>query len=129
MCANRSIGTRPEVEFRKELWRRGARGYRTNVRRLPGSPDIAFIGRRLAIFVNGCYWHRCPKCQKDKYLKTNAAYWAAKLSENVERDKRNIQSLQEQGFQVLVFWECELKSNLAEMADQVTHCLTKLSTS
>lgn len=62
MSANRAKDTRPEIVLRRMLWQAGARGYRLHHKRLPGRPDIAFVSKRVAIFVNGCYWHHCPKC-------------------------------------------------------------------
>jgi len=62
MSANRAKDTRPEVALRKALRRAGGRGYRLHYKRVPGRPDIAFVSKRVAVFVNGCYWHRCPKC-------------------------------------------------------------------
>lgn len=112
MRSNRSTETTLEVRFRKALWTAGVRGYRKNVRRLPGSPDIVFTKQRVAVFVHGCYWHRCPRCRKDARFNTNEQYWRSKLSDNVERDASNELKLKDIDFQVVVVWECEVKKDL-----------------
>lgn len=112
MQANRSTGTQPEALLRKELWGAGARGYRKNVRKLPGKPDIVFGPRKLAIFVHGCYWHQCPICTRNRAPKTNARYWQAKFEANLERDKIAESRLREMGYQVEVVWECQVRKDL-----------------
>lgn len=109
MVGNRSTETRPEQLLRKALWADGLRGYRKNVRKLPGKPDVVYGKAKLAVFVHGCYWHQCPYCSRNRLPKTNALYWEAKFVQNVERDKRNLVELQAKGYRVLVFWECQLK--------------------
>ena len=109
MRANRSADTKPEIALRKALWAAGLRGYRKNVRRLPGTPDVVFGPARLAVFVHGCYWHQCPRCTRNRVPKTNATYWQAKFAANVERDARQIAELEASGWRVLVLWECEIK--------------------
>ena len=111
MQANRSTETEPERILRSALWEAGLRGYRKNVRKLPGSPDIVFGPLKLAVFVNGCYWHRCPKCTRNIHPKTNSKYWKTKFKGNVARDKRNTKALREMGYRVIVVWECELKKD------------------
>src|SRR5688572_12165989 len=83
MRATRSV-SELERRFRKELWRLGVRGYRLHPR-LAGRPDLVFGPLRLAVFVNGCFWHRCPECDLP-WPRNNAAFWREKLSRNVERD-------------------------------------------
>ena len=111
MRANRSIDTKPELALRRALWAAGLRGYRKNVRKLPGTPDVVYGPHKLAIFVHGCYWHSCPTCTRNRIPKTNAAYWQAKFAGNRERDERNQAGLAALGWRVLVLWECELKPN------------------
>jgi len=110
MQGNRSVGTQPEETLRKALWAAGIRGYRKNVKGLPGKPDIVFPRLKLAVFVHGCYWHQCPICTRNRAPKTNAAYWQAKFAANQERDERNAEGLRGLGYQVLVVWECQVKS-------------------
>jgi DNA mismatch endonuclease (patch repair protein) len=113
MQGNRSTGTQPEELVRKALWGAGARGYRKNVRKLPGKPDIVFGSHKLAIFVHGCYWHQCPLCNRNRAPKTNSLYWQAKFEANVERDRIAEAKLQELGYQVEIVWECQVRKDLA----------------
>ena len=110
MQGNRATGTQPEETLRKALWAAGVRGYRKNVKSLPGKPDIVFSKLKLAIFVHGCYWHQCPICTRNRAPKTNAAYWQAKFHANQDRDERNQTQLLEMGYRVLVVWECQVKA-------------------
>ena len=70
MSANKAKNTKPEIALRKALWSEGYKGYRLNWKNVPGRPDIAYPGKKIAIFVNGCYWHRCPKCDLPWFRKT-----------------------------------------------------------
>ena len=104
--------TAPELAVRRALTALGAR-YRLNRKDLPGSPDIVMPGRRLAIFVHGCFWHghHCPR--GSRVPKTNRKYWTAKVARNVARDARTSALLSEQGWRVEMIWECELKDQTA----------------
>jgi len=84
--------TKPEIVLRKALFASGLRGYRIHRKDLPGRPDIAYFGRRIAIFVHGCFWHRCPHCQL-VLPKTNTAFWQSKFEANQARDKKKAQQL------------------------------------
>lgn len=108
MSANRGKDSGPEVLLRKALWRRGFRGYRLHYKRVPGRPDIAFVSRRLAIFVHGCFWHRCPKC-KYPLPKNNTAFWQEKFDRNIARDRKKTSDLRKAKWQVITVWECDLK--------------------
>ncbi len=112
MQGNRSTGTKPEERLRLALWHAGLRGYRKNVRKLPGKPDVVYGRAKLAVFVHGCFWHGCPSCTRNRSPKTNALYWSEKLSGNRERDARHTADLEAIGFRVLVFWECEIKADV-----------------
>lgn len=104
----KSKNTKPELVIRKLLRAAGFPGYRLHRTDLPGKPDIAFIGRKKAIFVHGCFWHQ-HGCGKYKMPVSRKDYWLPKLKKNVERDRENIDKLQKEGWSVLVIWECELK--------------------
>lgn len=119
MRGNRGKDTRTELAVRRALWAAGLRGYRSNYRKLPGKPDIAFVGKRVAVFVHGCYWHRCPACSSGKVFKTNSDYWTTKLQENAERDIRNQAALEAMGFRVVTLWECEINRDLGGCVDRV----------
>src|SRR5215211_272820 len=81
MSANKQKDSKPEVLLRQALWAQGLRGYRLHYKKLPGTPDICFVGRRTAIFVNGCFWHSCPKCRL-KPPRNNRQYWQDKFRQN-----------------------------------------------
>lgn len=109
-CMSRIKGrnTNPEMALRKALWQLGYR-YRINTR-LSGKPDIVLTNYRTVIFVDGCFWHKCP----DHFVqpKTRAQFWADKIQKNVERDERNNDILYSQGWQVVRIWEHEIKESL-----------------
>ena len=105
--------TKPELALRKALWSSGYR-YRLNYK-LKGNPDIVFPSKRIAIFVDGCFWHKCPKHFVKP--KSNAEFWAKKIKKNAERDKEINKELECMGWKVLRYWEHEIKSckdNLVE---------------
>ena len=103
----RSTNTKPEEKVRKYLFSKGFR-YRKNVRKLPGCPDIVLPKYHTVIFVNGCFWHK-HDCPRFVWPSSNEDYWIPKITRNVERDLKNHQILREQGWRVVVVWECELK--------------------
>jgi DNA mismatch endonuclease (patch repair protein) len=108
MRAIRSKGMKPELFVRRMVYSLGYR-FRLHRKDLPGKPDLAFIGRKKAIFVNGCFWHQHPGCREGRPPRTNQEYWAPKLRRNVERDRENVEQLSEKGWKSLVIWECETK--------------------
>ncbi len=109
----KSRDTEPERRVRALLRRLGRPGYRLNRADLPGKPDIAYIGRRRAIFIHGCFWHGHDCKRGARAPKANAAYWSAKIARNRARDARNVAALTAEGWRVLVLWECELKDEAA----------------
>lgn len=111
MSANKSKDTKPELLLRKALWDEYIRGYRLHWKQAPGRPDIAFPGKKLAVFVNGCYWHRCPHCHPHE-PKTNSDFWKKKFEANIARDNSKVEALHAQGWQVITLWECEIKKNI-----------------
>ena len=110
MSAIKAKNTKPELKLRHALWHNGIRGYRLHWKKAPGRPDIAFPGKKIAIFVNGCFWHRCPHCNPST-PKSNIEFWEEKFNKNVERDKRKIELLEQDGWRVLTIWECQLKKD------------------
>ena len=102
--------TAPEVRVRRLLHGMGYR-FRLHRRDLPGTPDIVFPGRRAIVEVRGCFWHRHTDsaCRNAVLPKVRADWWAEKLARNVARDERNLLSLTDAGWSVLVLWECEMK--------------------
>jgi DNA mismatch endonuclease (patch repair protein) len=101
-----------ELKVRRLLTRLGAR-YRLHRKDLPGSPVVAFPGRRLALFVHGCFWHGHDCRRGARQPKANAAYWTAKIAGNRARDRAAIEALQAGGWRAEVVWECELKDEAA----------------
>jgi len=101
-----------ELKVRKALTRLGAR-YRLHRRDLPGSPDIVLPGRRLAIFVHGCFWHGHDCRRGARAPKANAAYWTAKIARNQTRDVAAQAALAAAGWRAEVVWECELRDEQA----------------
>lgn len=109
MRSVRQTKTKPEMVVRRKLHALGYR-FRTNVRGLPGSPDIVFTARYKAIFVHGCFWHRHTGCRFASNPKTQVDFWQEKFSRNVERDARKVAEIEANGWQTLTIWECETKT-------------------
>lgn len=110
MSANKAKNTAPEIIFRKMLAGEGIKGYRLNWKKAPGKPDIAFPKRKIAIFINGCFWHRCPYC-KLSFPKTHTNFWKQKFAKNKIRDKQKVATLRKDGWKVLTIWECQIKKH------------------
>ncbi|MDD4126928.1 MAG: very short patch repair endonuclease [Methanomicrobium sp.] len=108
MSAVKSKNTKPEIKIRKMLWEKGIRGYRVHYD-LPGKPDITFTKYKIAVFIDGCYWHKCPECFREP--KTNTEFWMNKINRNVERDKEITKELENMGWTVLRFWEHQVRKN------------------
>ena len=100
--------TKPEILVRKFLFSHGFR-YRTNVRKLPGSPDIVLPKYRTAIFVHGCFWHG-HSCRAGHRPRSNTEYWLPKIEANMKRDARKITELKKQGWKIIVIWQCEINT-------------------
>ncbi len=137
MSANRAKNSKPELLLRRALWHSGLRGYRLHHRiRLGPSthhsslitrhssvrPDITFTRKKLAIFVHGCFWHRCPKCDY-KLPKNNIEFWQAKFARNVARDEQKRIDLQNIGWKVITVWECDLKTDLDQIVETIRKAL------
>jgi DNA mismatch endonuclease (patch repair protein) len=118
MSAIGGKNTEPELALRKALREIGISGYRLHWKRAPGRADIAYPGRKMAVFVHGCFWHRCPYCNP-ALPKTHTEFWIRKFEKNKERDTLMINSLKAEGWRVLVFWECEIKKDVFECAIKV----------
>ena len=114
--------TKPEITLRQEMWKNGIRGYRLHWKKAAGRPDIAFPSKKVAIFVNGCYWHRCSNCNPS-FPKTHQDFWKDKFKKNKERDKKKINDLQEDDWKVIVIWECKIKKNIEECINEIKDVL------
>lgn len=123
MRGNKGKNTKPELLLRSLLRETGYPGYRLHWEKAPGRPDIAYPGRRVAVFVNGCYWHRCPHCSPST-PKTHVDFWQAKFSANEQRDARTGAALEDAGWTVLTIWECELRRNPTAAVGRVVRVLS-----
>jgi DNA mismatch endonuclease (patch repair protein) len=119
MALIKSKDTGPEMLVRRLVHSMGYR-YRLHRKDLPGKPDLVFGPKKKVIQVHGCYWHAHlrydPACKRGRPPKSNGGYWGPKLERNFARDQRNLQGLQDLGFEVLTLWECELKDLAATEA-------------
>jgi DNA mismatch endonuclease (patch repair protein) len=104
--------TAPELQVRQLLWSLGAR-YRLHRKELPGKPDIVMPGRRLAVFVHGCFWHGHDCARGARVPKANRDYWLGKVGRNRTRDIASADALESMGWRVETVWECELKDQAA----------------
>jgi DNA mismatch endonuclease, patch repair protein len=107
----RSTDTAPELALRRMIHRLGYR-FRLHRKDLPGCPDVVFPGRRRVIFAHGCFWHQHAGCREGRIPASRLEYWEPKLRRNQSRDSANQARLEEQGWGVLVVWECELKDTV-----------------
>lgn len=126
----RSKATKPEMAVRRWLWSHGYR-YRLNVRSVPGKPDIVMRRYRTAIFVNGCFWHGHEGCPKFVMPKTNTDFWRTKIENNRKRDQKNYDILLQNGWQVIVVWQCnltkdKLENTMQSVAVALNHNLLKI---
>lgn len=122
MSAIRGSGNRStELRLAKVMRQYGITGWRRNRKNLPGTPDFAFNQARVAIFVDGCFWHGCPKCYRSP--KKHPAFWRSKVARNIARDKRVTLQLKRRGWQVIRVWEHSLL-NPAMTAMRVSRALT-----
>ena len=110
MSRIRSKNTKPEMAVRKYLHANGFR-YILHNKRLPGKPDLSNMKRRVAVFVNGCFWHHHKKCNNGHWPNTNREYWIPKIKKNVENDSLNRKKLIREGYKVFTIWECETQKN------------------
>ena len=116
MSKIRGKNTGPEVKLRKLLWSAGIRGYRIHYS-LPGKPDIVFTKTKVAIFIDGCFWHKCPICFQEP--ETRKEFWMKKIQSNIDRDQKVNTQLKDMGWTVLRFWEHEIKKNPSAVIDTI----------
>ncbi len=118
MSKIRSKNTRPEMRLRKALWNAGLR-YRLHNKHLPGKPDIAIQKLKIAIFVDGEFWHGYEWEKKRGKIKSNRAFWIPKIERNMQRDREVNALLKKMGFEVFRFWESEVKKEIGTCIKQV----------
>jgi DNA mismatch endonuclease (patch repair protein) len=122
MQAIRSRGNRStEWRLRAMLVNRAIRGWKLHPRNVIGVPDFFFRAANLAVFVDGCFWHACPKC--GHMPKSNTQYWRRKITGNRERDQRVTKELRKTGYKVIRIWECEVRSNPGLCAARISAIL------
>lgn len=112
MSRIRSKDTKPELQVRKYLHALGFR-FRLHKKELPGKPDIILPKYKTVVFVHGCFWHGHKFCKYFKLPGTNTLWWLDKINRNRENDKKAIKSLKNDGFRVIIIWECDLKKDKA----------------
>lgn len=116
MTAVKGKDTTPELTLRRTLWRLGVRGWRCHRQGIPGRPDLSFSRAKLAVFVDGAFWHGHP----DKYWQGRSGpYWDAKIARNQERDARINGELESMGWRVLRIWDFEVNRDAQEAARRV----------
>jgi len=108
--------TKPELLLRKLLFRKGVRGYRIHYR-LVGKPDLVFPSKKVVVFIDGCFWHKCPKCFIEP--ETRKEFWINKIEGNVKRDKEVNKILKKEGWKVLRFWEHEIKTKPDKIVSRI----------
>lgn len=118
--------TKIEILLRTELWNRGLR-YRKNVRKIIGKPDLAFIGKKIAVFCDSEFWHGYDWENRKKDFKSHQDFWIPKIERNIARDKEVTEILQQQGWIVLRFWGKEIQSDVSRCADIIEAYLRERS--
>ncbi len=118
MSKIRRRNTKPELLFRKALWKKGVR-YRVDSKQLPGKPDVSIKKYKLAVFIDGEFWHGYNWNERKEKLKTNKGFWIPKIERNMQRDHEVNQQLTEMGFTVFRFWANEIKTDLKTCINDV----------
>ncbi|MCB9054066.1 MAG: very short patch repair endonuclease [Lewinellaceae bacterium] len=120
----RSTDTKPELMLRQALWALGYR-YRKDVKSLPGKPDIAIKKYKVAVFVDGEFWHGYNWAEKKPRIQSNREYWIPKIERNMQRDRQNTETLQDRGWTVFRFWEHKLKKEFHTCLEAVVEELER----
>ncbi|MDY0341784.1 MAG: very short patch repair endonuclease [Coriobacteriia bacterium] len=123
MAAIRRRDTAIERALRSAIWSAGLRGYRVDSAKIPGRPDVSFGRAHVAVFVDGCFWHRCPQCYREP--KSNTDYWRDKIERNVARDRTVDEKLLESGWTVIRLWEHEVERDLGECVAHVAKAVRR----
>jgi DNA mismatch endonuclease (patch repair protein) len=121
MSANRGRDTSPELELRRALRRQGVRAFRSGVATVAGRPDLVFLRPQVAVYVHGCFWHRCPTCRLP-LPRSNRHFWIAKFRRNRVRDRQKRRLLEGVGWRVVELWSHELERD----ADQAARTIARV---
>lgn len=121
MAAIKGRGTlSTEVAVRRLLRRQGITGWRSHLESIPGRPDFAFRKERIAVFVDGCFWHGCRTCTRNRRPATNAVFWSQKIDGNMRRDRRANRALRLRGWTVLRIWEHSVEKHSERVARRLS---------
>lgn len=112
-----------ELAFVAAARAHGLHGWARGVQGLPGSPDFVFKREKLAVFIDGCFWHGCPRCNKQKKFYSNKAYWKGKIAGNRARDLRKSKQLRETGWSVRRIWEHQIERSPAAVIARIFKAL------
>lgn len=119
MSKIKSKNTKAEIILRKAIWANGIR-FRIHAKNMPGKPDIVINKYRLAIFVDGGFWHGYQWERKKHEIKSNLRFWIPKIESNMQRDKEKQKTLEDAGYTVMRFWDHDIKNNLSKCLNQIT---------
>lgn len=125
MSKIRGHNTKIEVNFRKALYKMGMH-YRLNYK-IIGKPDLVIESKKIAIFINGCFWHQHRGCKLATMPKSNLIFWQEKLSKNILRDQTVKEKLTEKGWNVITIWECEIEKNLDLITNKTYNLIIKIT--
>ena len=120
----KSHGTKPELTVGKILWRKGYR-YRKHYKKIPGRPDFVFVKQKVAVFIDGEFWHGFNWSQKKESIKSNRDYWIPKIERNMARDKKVNAVLRRGGWSVLRFWGYEIEEDIDKCLKQIKERVSK----
>jgi DNA mismatch endonuclease, patch repair protein len=123
MSKIKAKNTKPEIVLRKALWAMGIKGYRLHRKDVPGSPDIAFLGQKVAVFIDGAFWHGHNWEQRKPRLNTNKEYWIPKIENNMARDQASVCRLEYTGWTVVRMWDFQLLKDPQGAAMKVASAL------
>jgi DNA mismatch endonuclease, patch repair protein len=112
--------TGPELKLRTLIRAEGIRGYRIHYN-LPGKPDIVFTKKKIVVFIDGCFWHKCPICFQEP--ETRKEFWMKKIQSNIDRDKKVNEQLKNDGWSVIRIWEHEIKKEPEEALRKILDLL------
>lgn len=123
MAKIKNHNTAIELKFRKQLYKMGIRYLLKSP--ITGKPDLVIPAKKVAIFINGCFWHQHDKCKLAYMPKSNITFWKTKLSKNVSRDRNVKELLDKEGWKAITVWECEITKNMEEIVKQTFNTIRK----